>query len=233
MSPRYAIYFAPAETSALWRAGSEWLGRDAARNVPLVQPAVPGLSAERVRALTRSPRSYGFHATLKPPFRLAPGRSAAELRDALAQFAATRPAFALPQLEVAPLAGFLALRPAVRSAELHAFADECVVGFDAFRAPADQAELTRRRAAGLTPQQEALLAHFGYPYVLDEYRFHMTLTEPLEPREQALLQPWLRHHFLPTLQARVRVQEVCLFAEQRPGAPFRIIERFALRLNDA
>jgi putative phosphonate metabolism protein len=231
MSHRYAIYFAPSEASLLWHTGCRWLGRDAARAVALAQPVVPGYGAEQVSALTRSPRLYGFHATLKPPFRLAKEESAARLGDALTAFARERDAFALPALEVASLSGFLALLPAGRSEALHALADDCVTGFDRFRRPAEASELARRRGAGLGERQEALLARFAYPYVLDEFRFHLTLTERLEAHDGTGLKPWLQQHFTAALREPIVVADLCLFVQERPEAPFCILQRFPLNIR--
>jgi len=229
MNARYAIYFAPSRTSLLWRTASRWLGRDAAGNARLAQPEVPGYSAQTLVALTQSPRRYGFHATLKPPFRLGEGQSVAALCEALARFAGERVAFALPELEVAPLSGFLALLPKVRSEALHALADDCVTAFDAFRRPLEASELARRRGAGLTARQEALLARFGYPYVLDQFRFHMTLTGPVEGPESAHLQPWLQRHFAVSLREPIQVRDLCLFVQDRPDADFSVFQRSPLK----
>jgi putative phosphonate metabolism protein len=231
MSCRYAIYFAPSEASLLWRTGSQWLGRDAARDVPLAQPAVPGYSGEQVSALTQSPRLYGFHATLKPPFHLAGEWSAARICDVLAGFARERAAFVLPALEVAALSGFLALRPRGRSEALHGLADDCVTAFDRFRRPLEASELARRRSAGLSERQEALLARFGYPYVLDELRFHLTLTGRLEPHDSTGLKPWLQQHFAAALREPIVVADLCLFVQERPEAPFCILQRFPLEIR--
>src|SRR5512145_2649151 len=126
MYPRYAIYFAPSERSSLWRLGCAWLGRDAQRDCALEQPRLDGLAPARVAQLTAAPRLYGFHATLKPPFALAPGCVAGELDAALARFAQRRAPFPLPPLEVGMLAGFIALLPIGASAALAALAGDCV-----------------------------------------------------------------------------------------------------------
>jgi putative phosphonate metabolism protein len=231
MSRRYAIYFAPSEASPLWAAGSQWLGRDAARGAELVQPAIPGVSTERLRILTRAPARYGFHATLKAPFRLAENEAPARLFDALSAFAGGRRGFALPALQVDSLSGFLALVPTTRSEALHALADDCVTAFDRFRRPAQADELVRRRSAGLNERQDALLARFGYPFVLDEFRFHMTLTEQLQPHDSAILKPWLEQYFAAPLRDPSGVTDLCLFVQERPDAPFSILQRFSLTLR--
>ena len=73
MSARFAVYLVPLSASALWERACRWLGRDPESGAVYAQPAVPGFAAEEIRALTQSPRNYGFHGTLKAPFRLAEG----------------------------------------------------------------------------------------------------------------------------------------------------------------
>jgi hypothetical protein len=168
---------------------------------------------------------------LKAPFRLAAEESPARLCDALAGFALERAAFALPALKVGSLSGFLALLPTARSEALHGLADDCVRAFDRFRRPADGSELARRRSAGLSERQDALLARFGYPYVLDEFRFHLTLTERLQPDDSTVLEPWLEQHFLAALREPIVVADLCLFVQERPDVPFCILQRFALKIR--
>ncbi len=116
------------------------------------------LDREAVDAITVSARRYGFHATLKPPFRLAEGRTPEELDAAVARFAAGSAAVLIPQLTLARLGGFFALVPGAEAPGLHALADEVVKAFDDFRAPATEAELARRNSASLTPRQRELLS---------------------------------------------------------------------------
>ena len=227
MGARYAIYFAPPRESLLWQAGCQWLGRDPSTGEALRQPGVPGWAAAHLAQWTFAPRLYGFHATLKAPFSLVNGCDEPALHAALEQFAVEREPFPLPLLQVAILSGFLALRPAARSHALHALADDCVVRLDHLRQPPDESELARRRSAGLTPRQETLLAKYGYPYVLEEYRFHLTLTDRLLPECGARLLPWLAGHFARALGEPLRVDGICLFIQDRPGAAFRLARRFA------
>ena len=226
---RYAIYHAPRPDSVLWQAGCRWLGRNPATGEVLDQPAVPGMSGERLHRLTASARLYGLHATLKPPFHLAPGRGHDALDQALEQFAGSCPAPRSLHLRVAPLSGFLALQPVDDDPALLQFASACVAQFDAFRAPPDEAELARRRAAGLNARQEALLLQFGYPYVLDQFRFHITLTDRLTPEDRASLQPWLAAHLADALREPLTLSDICLFVQPAPQAPFRLLRRYPLQ----
>ncbi|MCL2581729.1 MAG: DUF1045 domain-containing protein [Streptosporangiales bacterium] len=182
---RYAIYAAPGTGTAdpaaiaLRERAERWLGR-AVSGAP-VAPGVPdGWDRARVDAITADARRYGFHATLKAPFRLARGRTAAELDAAVARFAAGRAAARIPRLSLACLgAGFYALVPGDDAPGLRALAAETVTAFDAFRAPPTAAETARRHPERLSERQRELLAAWGYPYVLNEFRFHLTLTDPV------------------------------------------------------
>lgn len=223
---RYALYFAPPADLPLAALAAAWLGRDAWADQPLVPPAVAGLDPARISDLTAFPRRYGFHGTLKAPFALAPGRAESELTAAAEEFAETRQSFECP-LCVATLGRFIALRPAGPNQPLDQLAAACVEAFEPFRAPLDRAELDRRRAGGLTPRQDALLERYGYPYVMDEFRFHMTLTGPIEDDgERARICATLGDLFAPHLDEPLRIDAVALFMESERGQPFRAVRRF-------
>ena len=190
---RYAIYFTPQ--GSLAEAGAAWLGWDVARGCVVAHPAVAGLD---VATLTETPRKYGLHATLKPPFGLAEGTTADGL---LAEFEAlcTRLSpVTLDGLALTPLGRFLALTPEGGTAALNAMAAEVVRGLDTFSAPPAEADLARRRQANLTPAQEANLSQWGYPYVMEAFRFHVTLTGKLPksdlPQVTAALAPYIAPH---------------------------------------
>jgi hypothetical protein len=186
--------------------GNAWLGRDAETNSPVAQPCV-----NNIAALTAAPRHYGFHATLRPPMRLATGWNEFHA-CALAIAASIRP-FALPALQLEMIDGFLALTLSRPCAAMHALADQCVRATNPHRAPAGEAELARRRAVGLSPRQESLLQAWGYPYVMQEWRFHLTLTRRLTPAEQAAILPDAAAHFHPALSASRVIDEICLFTQ--------------------
>ena len=206
---RYALYWAPQEGSDLARLGGAWLGLREESNSAGPPPPIPGFDALRIHVLTAEPRRYGLHATLKPPFALADGTDLAALREAVAAFAAAQACVTLPALD--------------------ALAADCVTRFDRFRAPPRPAELARRRAARLSPAEEAHLLRWGYPYVLDRFRFHVTLTGPLDPAEAERLMPPLIRLFEPVTRAPVTLSDIALFHEPARGAPFRLVERFSLQ----
>ena len=218
MTARAALYYAPEADDPLWRAGCDWLGRDPASGRTYPQPDRDELTA--------GPRRYGFHATLKPPMRLAHPWHA--LVEDTAALAARLAPFELPPLEVADLSGFLALREAAPCPALQALADACVTELDAHRVPASAAELARRRQAGLTPAQDAVLLDWGYPYVLSTWQFHMTLTRRLSAQERTTTLPAAVAHFAAACALPRRVESICLFSQAAPGSPFLLAERLPL-----
>ena len=204
---RAALYWVPAADDPLFAAGSAWLGRDVRTGAAVSQPALCGIGE-----ITADARRYGLHATLRPPMRLSGSWAAfAAAAHAVARECAP---FALPRLRVCQVGGFLALRECTPCAPLQALADLCVRRTEAHRAPADAAELARRRQAGLNARQEAMLAAYGYPYVLDEWFFHVTLTRRLDAPEMARWRPAAEAHFAQALAEARNVEEICVCVQE-------------------
>lgn len=187
------------------------------------QPDLPGLGG-RLAEVTATPRKYGFHATLKPPFRLAEGMTVEALDDALQAFAASQAVVTVDRLAVSRIGHFLALTPQGDTGGLQGMAARCVTEFDRFRAPLTPADMERRRAAGLSPRQEVLLAEWGYPYVLDEFRFHMTLSGRLSDEDLALVQS-VAESAVPSLPEPYAFEGVALVGE-RPDGMFQLVHRY-------
>lgn len=210
---RAAIYFTPTPDSSLAIAASSWLGRDVCGN-RVTNQAPAGLDVKRHTALLKSPFHYGFHATIKPPFRLRHDKSLDQLRNELTDYCAQRKPFTLPPLEVDFLHSFFCLRPTHQPEALIDLADDTVRQFDHFRKEPDLRELQRRRKSGLTQRQEALLKEWGYPYVFDQFRFHLTLTGTVEnDGERILLTQHLNTHFPAAVCKNIDVSCLSLFLE--------------------
>jgi putative phosphonate metabolism protein len=217
---RYAIYYAPMPGTMLHQLGSIWLGRDAHTGEALAQPAV-----ENIARLTSDARRYGFHATLKAPFVLRDGMGPEPLMRACAALAANTSGFRV-RLRPDLLDGFLALVPGGDPLLLHLLADRCMRELDGFRRPSSAEDLARHRKAPLSVRQDASLVRWGYPYVFDDFRFHMTLTERLEPDEAVRLAGAARAHFAPIIGQSVMIDGITLFQEPEPGAPFLALRHF-------
>lgn len=222
MSARFALYYAPATDDPLWQSGSAWLGRDAATGHIVARPAIAPPDP------TVRPALYGFHATLKPPFRLRQGTTAQELVSAAQAIASATPAFELPKLHVGLLGPYLALVPAADCPPLRALAARLVQELDRFRAEPTPQEMARRRSVPLSAAQERLLELYGYPDVLDQWRFHMTLSERLPADHQNTCLQAAEAFFSPILADTRLLAELCVFIQPAEGEPFRIAERLAL-----
>lgn len=220
---RFAIYYAP-EAGALADFGASWLGWDLAVGAPVAHPRIEGLD---VVALTDTPRKYGLHGTVKPPFRLAEGADFDGLVAAAESLCAAQSPVVLDGLALTRLGGFLALTVTGDTSALGNLAAAMVRGLDEFRAPASESELARRRKANLSERQEALLLQWGYPYVMEEFRFHITLTGKLGKAQAETVRQRLDPIVAPLLPAPFAINDLCLVGEDENGM-FHLIHRYAL-----
>jgi putative phosphonate metabolism protein len=226
-APRYAIYFVPGPETPLYQAGAALLGYDVYSGKPLPFPGGLALGRDDWFALTSEPRVYGFHATLKAPFRLAPGCTAEELAAHLQAFAAVRePVAIMPAVRT--IGRFAALIPAEPSAALDRLAADCVRAFDGFRAPLDDGERRKRLAAPLSARHRENLENWGYPYVFEDFRFHMTLTGQMAQASQEAVLACLRQS-LGAIEGRpFAIDRVALLCQPDGNAPFRLVANASL-----
>jgi len=221
---RLAVYYAPSRDSAWWQAGSEWLGGDVESGVSYTPPQPVALT-RIISELTKAPRRYGWHGTLVAPFRLADGVTPRGVLDDARRWAQQQNPFILP-VEAATLGDFVALRPAEPNGEacMRELASSALRTLGGLRAKPSAADLARRLATPLTDRQRDLLVEWGYPYVFDEFRFHMTLSSSLEAaHERAVLVAWW-HDRIAAL-GPLMVDSVALFVEPAPGEPFVLWQR--------
>jgi hypothetical protein len=188
------------------------------------------LSPDTLRALTAEPRRYGFHATLKPPFRLQQGVGLGDVLQSLDRLCDDTALFTLPPLRVAMLGEFLALRPEGDNRRADAVAASCVTALQPLAAPLSADELARRRRQPLTSEQDGLLQRWGYPWVLQQFRFHLSLTGGLKACSEGQRAALVRtaeavFHPLPDC----RFDSIAVFVEPSPGADFVLADHRALR----
>lgn len=231
MTVRVAIYYAPARGSPWWAFGAHWLGRDESTASALPQPRCSALDAQAFERITELPRRYGFHATLKAPFVLQAQSSIEPLLVRVQSLARELEAVALGPLLPVFMSGFVALVPARARPSLSALAQACVTGLDDLREPFSKAELARR-AGALDTRGLELLQRFGYPHVMERFRFHMTLTGPVDA---ALARELIAQLAQPLAQLNVQtpalLDRLCVFVEPAPGAPFQRIADVMLALS--
>jgi putative phosphonate metabolism protein len=226
--PRYAIYYAAAACDALTRFGAELLGYDAYSGNELPFPDEALRTAPDWREISADPRKYGFHATLKAPMALAPERNETELAAACAAFAGQARPIPLIRPVVDSISGFIAVIPAEPVNELEQLAADCVRDFDGFRAALSAEDRARRRPEKLSARQRDYLDRWGYPYVMEEFRFHMTLTGRLDAARRGPIIEMLRERFAALKRDTLAIDRIALFKQDDADARFRIIGEWAL-----
>ncbi|WP_370399680.1 DUF1045 domain-containing protein [Sulfitobacter sp. JB4-11] len=222
MYDRYAIYFTPQGDLA--GLGANWLGWDIAQGCAVPYPNIAGLD---IAALTETPRKYGLHGTIKPPFKLAPGTTVDALMAETEVLCTTLVPVTLDGLELAALGRFIALIPVGDQSALARMAATVVRTLDPFRATPSEAELAHRRRANLSPAQNAHLARWGYPYVLDQFRFHITLTSKLPKAQVVGMRAGILPIFERFLGQPLQIDSLTLVGERADGM-FEEIRRYAL-----
>lgn len=220
-NPRYAIYYTPAADHELTVTAARWLGRDAFSGDNIERTVAADFEFD-LDSVTGSPRHYGFHATLKAPFELAEGKTEQDLLVALDTFCAASASF---EVSLSPdlIGNFLAMRlvePSDAMTDLHS---RCVKEFDEFRAPLSDYDLARRRKAPLTDVQDKRLVAWGYPYIFDEFRFHMTLTGYI--KDDGLRGQLIQLLRTQVGQFNVLVDGVAVFYQPSREADFTVLQR--------
>jgi hypothetical protein len=226
---RYAVYFAPNVEQHWWAQASQWLGRCAVSQQMNVQPLIAGVSTKRFAELTEHPRRYGFHATMRAPFVLTSQYQPTDLIDRVNMLCRDVKPFVLPRLQVTLLDQFLALVPERNAAQVTLLEEQCVTVLNDYAEPLGPEELGRRRSAGLSAQEDALLLRWGYPYVLERFRFHCSLTGSLvsaSRQEISALTQAAHQHFdqLPPCL----FDSLAIFVEPTRGADFVLLQQCPL-----
>jgi putative phosphonate metabolism protein len=227
-APRYAIYYAATPGSPLERFGAQLLGHDAFGGQDLPFPNGMDEAVPDWREITNDPRKYGFHATLKAPMELADGKTEAALLAACEAFAGAPRSIPTIRPVVNALGDFIAIVPSQRSAELERLAADAVRAFDDFRAPLSPRDRARRNPDRLTPRQRDYLDRWGYPYVMEEFRFHMTLTGRLPAERHETILAILRQRFAALELATMAIDGIAVFRQPDAHSQFRIVRRFEL-----
>ena len=227
-APRYAIYYAAPPDSALNRFGARMLGYDAFTDEELPFPDGMTQAVPDWREITHDPRKYGFHATLKAPMVLADGKREAELLAACESFARSPRPIPVIRPVVNAIGDFIAVVPARRSVELERLAADAVREFDGWRAPMTPEDRARRNPDRLTPRQRDYLDRWGYPYVMEEFRFHMTLTGRLPAERHETILAILRQRFAALELSELAVDSIAVFRQQDATSRFRVVQRYAL-----
>jgi len=226
---RFALFFVPAADSPLYQFGQSVLGYDCYSRTETMFPSDLPLTNAGWMDLTSQPRRYGFHATLKAPFHLKPDTSAEKIAEKFRAYAAS--VTTSPEIDVSLglLDDFIAIMPRKPSPPLNQLAGQCVAAFDSFRAPLGQEERGRRMQTRLSLREAGNLERWGYPYVFEDFRFHMTLTGPIDAADREIVLDYLRSLFHDAHGIRpIRIDRLCLVRQDWPSARFHVIEQAGL-----
>jgi putative phosphonate metabolism protein len=226
--PRYAIFYVSDPTTELDRFGAHHLGYDAWTGEELQFPNDVLRVVADWRDQTADPRKYGFHATLKAPMALAIGKTEAELYAVCASFAGQPRSIPVIRPVVNSIGDFIAVIAAEYCAELGRLAADCVAEFDSFRAPLTADDRARRNPSKLTPRQREYLDRWGYPYVMDEFCFHMTLTGRLGGAQRGPILTMLQHRFAAMRLTTLAIDQIALFRQNDAASRFSIIGHWPL-----
>ena len=222
MFKRYAIFYTPEGALADW--GAAWLGWDSRTGSAPCRYKLPDVDVVRV---TQTPRKYGLHGTLKAPFALVSGVHQKVLEEAAARFARQHAAFDAGPFALRYENGFVALRPLHDPANLRNFAAAAVRDFDHLRAPLSEDYIARRRRARLSPRQDQQMLVWGYPYIFDDFHFHMTLSGRVNEDAAENIIAALSPQISPLLPATFLIDAITLMGEDTDGM-FHQIHRYAL-----
>jgi len=224
---RFAIYYLPSESNLLSNFASSWFGWNPHLGMEVSYPVWKNLNFN-IAELTSEPGKYGLHGTLKPPFPLAKQENFEELRVAILKLSRSIKKFKIPSITLRVIDGFIAIVPTIRNERIDYLAEKCVKELDDFRGPESLENIKKRRSVGLSERQENHLRRWGYPYVLDDFNFHLTMTEKLRPEVSERVFLVLASKLESVLMAPLLVDKIFLCGESVENGKFKVIEKFSL-----
>jgi hypothetical protein len=224
---RYAIFYTPQPGTALSAFGRSWFGR-VNDGATLEAFSDSGLSSAFTRLPTAVSRYSGLHAVFKQPFALKSDTTAEALKARLFSFAQRRKPVATGPLTLFRAGRFLVLRPVRPAPALDWLAAQCVTTFDSFAAPMSETDREERGAAHHNDYQRLLLESYGDTNVLNEYRFHITLTGPLDNSHLERVAQALWPMIEEICADGVTVDALSLFGDPGGRIPLKLIGRHRL-----
>ncbi|WP_212638035.1 DUF1045 domain-containing protein [Desulfocicer vacuolatum] len=224
---RYAVYFAPDEKGRPGRFGRLWLGRTARK----MEDGKPGadLTEAQYQKIINAPKHYGFHGTLKAPFELHSDYKFHDLDAALTEFSLRFPAFAIKSFELETIGDFIALVPGEEPKQLRQLHTRLTEEFNQLNAPLSDYDRERFLARGLSGREEEYLFRYSYPFVLDAFKFHLTLTGNLAEDEKNACFRLLGKMTASFRDEGLCVDRISLFQQQTRNDPFFMIKDYRLR----
>jgi hypothetical protein len=222
---RYAIYYVPSENSELDLFGKCWLGWDPYKGVETTKSDLSKLpSFKKFSSLVLTPKQYGFHGTIKAPFKLKNEYTYNDLENKVREISKQIHSFYFDQLIIKKLGNFIGLIP-TNNLKVNAVSNKFVEELDYLRDELSESEIKKRKPHKLTSNQKQMLFKWGYPYVFDEFKFHLTLTSKLNVVEIDDVLRSLQNILKQVNLNKISFNNICIFG-QKSDEKFYFVQRF-------
>ena len=231
---RVAIYFLPKKNSSLENFGKNLLGRDInkKKKISLTRRQKYFINRgftyfDELKDYCEQPAKYGFHATLKAPFRLKRNVKTKNFYDVISHIAAQHSRFKIKGLKIVYSKKFTLITSRKPNKLLINLENDLVKHLDTFRAELNKTEIKKRIPDSLTFKQNKYLKEWGYPFVLDQYKFHMTLMNQNNNKLSNKQKLELEKLIYKISNNLLEFNEISLLGENKNGY-FEEIKRFKL-----
>ncbi len=222
---RYAIYYVPSENSELDLFGKCWLGWDPYKGEETTKSDLSKLpSFKKFSSLVLTPKQYGFHGTIKAPFKLKNEYTYNDLENKVREISKQIHSFYFDQLIIEKLGNFIGLIP-TNNLKVNAVSNKFVEELDYLRDELSESEIKKRKPHKLTSNQKQMLFKWGYPYVFDEFKFHLTLTSKLNVVEIDDVFRSLQNILKQVNLNKISFNNICIFG-QKSDEKFYFVQRF-------
>ena len=231
---RVAIYFLPKKNSSLENFGKNLLGRDInkKKKISLTRRQKYFISRgftffDELKDYCEQPAKYGFHATLKAPFRLKRNVKTKNFYDVISHIAAQHSRFKIQGLKIVYSKKFTFITSRKPNKLLINLENDLVKHLDTFRAELNKKEIKKRIPDSLTFKQNKYLKEWGYPFVFDQFKFHMTLMNQNNNKLSNKQKLELEKLIYKISNNVIEFNEISLLGENKNGH-FEEIKRFKL-----
>ena len=231
---RYAIYYAPPKESSLEEFGRYWFGWDPL-NAKLIN------NKHRINYLNRFgiknlinidknvliPKKYGFHGTLIPPFKLNKNYSTNTLFKKTEDIAKKFKKFKFYKFKLKKINNFYAFVQNKKNNNINKLSNRLVRELFKFRSPLTKKEIDRRNPSKLSKLQLNILYKWGYPYIMSEFNFHMTLASEVTGNKLYFELKKIEKNKEIILNEINNFDKIYIFGENQKGM-FENLENFSL-----
>ncbi len=231
---RYAIYYAPPKESNLEEFGRYWFGWDPL-NAKLINNKqrinyLNGFGIKNLKNIDKNvliAKKYGFHGTLIPPFRLNKNYSTNLLFKKTEDIAKKFKKFKFYKFKLKKINNFYAFVQNKKNNNINKLSNRLVRELFKFRSPLTKKEIDRRNPSKLSKLQLNILYKWGYPYLMSEFSFHMTLASEVTGNKLYFELKKIEKNKEIILNEINNFDKIYIFGENQKGM-FENLENFSL-----